>query len=114
MYNNLQNYLSSGQAQAVGGSAGLQALQGGLAGSVTAAPAQKPTEYAQFLLNQAGEMNDRLKNLRFRLFGDSDIEAPASSGGTLKPEGSLEAMIQSVHFMLSTALVQLDGIQNRL
>ena len=74
------------------------------------APAQTPTEFAQSTFRQANEINDRLANLRYRLFGDLDERPPNSES----KEMSLEALIQATHLSLNETLGQIEGIQGRL
>ena len=75
------------------------------------APAQTPTEFAQSLIRQSVELNNRLHHLRFRLFGDKDERLPDAD---VPKEMSLEALVQEAHFRLNEAISQIDAIQNRL
>lgn len=74
-------------------------------------PAQRPSELAAAVLQQAEELNSRLENLRYRLYGDSD---PKEQSAPTPAEMSIEATIQAAHFSLNQAISQLDAIQNRL
>jgi hypothetical protein len=74
-------------------------------------PAQRPSEFAANVLKQAEDLNTQLKQLRFRIFGESEPEA---ANGCTQSEMSIEATIQAAHYALNGALDQLQQIHNRL
>lgn len=78
-------------------------------------PAQKPTDFASLTVILANELNDRLVNLRFRLFGDQQSPAgEALPGQPDRTEPSLESLVQRAHYLVNEAILQIDAIQNRL
>jgi hypothetical protein len=74
-------------------------------------PAQTPSEFAAAVVEQVNEVNGRLQNLAYRLYGEETGKEPASGP---QPEMSLENRIQCAHAGLVEALSRLDAIQNRL
>jgi len=75
-------------------------------------PAQSPSEFAAALVRCLQELNGRLENVRYRLFGDeTDPQAPADKSECVPP---IAPTLEKAHWLASSAIEQLNSIQSRL
>jgi hypothetical protein len=85
-----------------------------LSGTGPRPPAQRPSEFAQALVGQGLELNDRLAHLSGRLFGDGEHGKSEPLPGNPEGELPLEQLVHRAHFLLNEAISRLDAIQSRL